>query len=78
MEPEKMKPSVVSRINQKLPRETWALAGGAAVIGFVVGSGRWMWFGKRVGRIAGTLGETALDSISAEFERRNPQLFNRR
>jgi hypothetical protein len=48
---------------------------GAFAVGFVVGSGRWDWFGKELGRLAQSLGTLALEYVSNSIHEHNPDLF---
>jgi hypothetical protein len=54
------------------------IGAGAFFLGFVVGSGRWNWFGKEAGKIASGLGSIALNYISKSFQEHNPNLFSER
>lgn len=54
------------------------IGAGAFFLGFVIGSGRWNWFGKEAGKIASSLGTLALNSIAKSFQEHNPNLFSER
>lgn len=54
------------------------IGAGALVLGFVIGSGRWDWFGRGLTQVASSLGSYALNSLSESFQNQNPHLFDRR
>jgi hypothetical protein len=51
---------------------------GCFAVGLVIGSGRWNWLGKELGRLSQSLGSLALSYMTQSLQQHNPNLFTER
>ncbi len=51
------------------------IGAGAFLVGYVMGSGRWTWLNRGLGKIAQNLGNVALIYFYQSFQKQNPQFF---
>jgi hypothetical protein len=77
MDTERQTLNPVDNANSSRFNDPMVLGLGAFFVGFIVGSGRWNWFGKEAGRLANSLGTLALGYVTQSFQEHNPQLFSK-
>jgi hypothetical protein len=55
--------------------DSMLIGAGAFVVGYVIGAGKWDWFGRETSKIAGSLGALAWSTISQSVQNQYPQWF---